>query len=1675
MKPSVTSLSVFLCVIAAAMFITATAEAQIRYVDKSATGANNGSSWANAYTTIQPAIDAMFAAGGGQVWVAGAPGGLVYNEARTELWGGPTAYAGSLVMKDNVAVFGGFEGWRGGTGLQETALSQRAPGVNVTVINGATSRAGSPAYHVVVFGKGAAPTVGSRLDGFQITGGNAAGVSGVYHAYRGGGIYNWRSNPVIANCRIYGNTASVSGGGVANEGISGDAAAAQYINCVIDGNTATRNIDWQSNPARGGGGMFINLSTPTVTQCTITANSVGAGAAVPGNPNHGLNSGGMFNVAVNPLPATAGTVLSCISYGNTGGTPVGIENAAITGAVKALTCTYSDIQGGYAGTGNINAVPNFSGAAPFPYQITGAPCLNTGSSAITEDIRLVPRPIGGARDMGAYEYSANGPSAVCAAYTMNLDASCTGTMTAANIDGGSTAEAGIYKRIASQTTFGSADIPSKTVTLTITDRIGRTATCNATVTVNDPIAPVITSCPGNQTLNANAVCVAPAPNLAALVTATDNCGIASITQVPAAGTNLPLGPTPIQITVTDVGGNAVLTCAPVVTVVDVTPPVISVCPTPQSVAGDANCQAVMPNFLPTGTYVDNCAVASVTQNPTAGTLVTGTQTVTITVTDTAGLTAQCQTTLNINDTTNPVAVCQNITVNLSSPTVAATAIDGGSTDNCGITQRLIDGAASRTFTCANIPSAPAVLTVRDGNGNAASCTATVTVVDDVAPVAVCQNITVLLTAPTIGAAAIDGGSTDNCGITNMLIDGAPNKTFTCANLGPNTVTLAVSDAAGNTTTCNATVTVVDDINPTAVCQNITVNLSAPTVAAAAIDGGSTDNCGTIAGLLINGAASHTFTCTDIPSTVATLTVSDPTGNSVTCPATVTVVDDIIPVISLNGTSPVTVECGATYTDAGATANDNCDGPLVPGAVSTVNTAVVGPYTVTYTVSDAAGNAAVPVVRQVNVVDTTPPVITRNGSATVTVECPNSYTDAGATASDICSGSLTGEIVTVNPVDTSVPDSYTVTYNVSDDEGNPAAQVTRTVNVVDTTVPVISLLGNATVTVECGTSYTDDGATASDTCAGDLTSAINAVSTVNVNLVGSYTVTYTVSDGNGNDAVPVVRTVNVEDTIIPVITRTGQEFIYVPLFDTYTDAGATALDQCDGNITGDIVTVNPVDTNTPGFYTITYNVTDGEGNAAVERQRYVIVSDTLQPDVVSVDVETELTVLVTYNKDMTGGTGMEDPNNYSVSGSGLGTFSLNPDSVETVSGTVYRLVWVRPDEMFNGGDITITVDANVEDSAGNFMRIQVGTDSGGAIGEAPVITLNAGDEVLECGVDTFTEAGASAEDNVDGTVSVTITGDDLVDTAVPDAYLIDYDAVDAAGNASSDSRTVTVADTADPEIELVGAAALQLECNLENYEEYGASAWDACAGDLTSEIVTGAPANTGVLGLQIVTYSVTDTEGNSASVEREVTVVDTTAPSIALLGDNPVLLTDGSDYVEAGAEAFDECEGDLTDDIVIDGSVANTNEVATYVLTYTVSDSSANAIATARTVVVKPEDCELAYGLSVDVNPVTPGGTSTFTAAPLPENCSAGELHYIWTKNGEVIPDAPDAAIYVIESAEFTDTGTYKCSVSDASSSVDTNEVALIVTSGVPVAGAFGLLLAAAASALAGVASLRKRR
>ena len=101
-------------------------------------------------------------------------------------------------------------------------------------------------------------------------------------------------------------------------------------------------------------------------------------------------------------------------------------------------------------------------------------------------------------------------------------------------------------------------------------------------------------------------------------------------------------------------------------------------------------------------------------------------------------------------------------------------------------------------------------------------------------------------------------------------------------------------------------------------------------------------------------------------------------------------------------------------------------------------------------------------------------------------------------------------------------SYSVTYSVSDANGKAADSVARTVSVVDTTKPVITLLGNATETVEAKTTYADAGASASDTLDGNLTGSVTSVSTVNTDAVGSYSVTYSVSDANGKAADSVVQ-------------------------------------------------------------------------------------------------------------------------------------------------------------------------------------------------------------------------------------------------------------------------------------------------------------------------------------------------------------------------------------------------------------------------------------------------------------------------------------------------------------------------------------------------------------------------
>jgi hypothetical protein len=299
---------------------------------------------------------------------------------------------------------------------------------------------------------------------------------------------------------------------------------------------------------------------------------------------------------------------------------------------------------------------------------------------------------------------------------------------------------------------------------------------------------------------------------------------------------------------------------------------------------------------------------------------------------------------------------------------------------------------------------------------------------------------------------------------------------------------------------------------------------------------------------------------------------------------------------------------------------------------------LGETTVTWTVTDTSGNTKT-ATQKVTVVDVTKPVITRTGAASLTVECHTSFTDPGASASDACDANVPVNVSGV--VNADVVGTYTLTYNASDDSGNAAVAVTRTVNVVDTTAPLVTLNGPSSVTVECHTVYTDAGASATDSCAGSV--SVSSTSDVNVNAPGTYHVTWSATDPSNNTGT-ATRTVVVVDTTPPVITTNGQTPSLWPANHKYQTFTVTnfvtgATDSCntslgvsnvviekvtsdeiengngDGNTSDDIVIAANCKSvqlraerqggGNGRVYTITFKVTDASGNVGRKTAKVVV--------------------------------------------------------------------------------------------------------------------------------------------------------------------------------------------------------------------------------------------------------------------------------------------------------------------------------------------------------------------------------------------------------------------------------------------------------------------------------------
>lgn len=403
-----------------------------------------------------------------------------------------------------------------------------------------------------------------------------------------------------------------------------------------------------------------------------------------------------------------------------------------------------------------------------------------------------------------------------------------------------------------------------------------------------------------------------------------------------------------------------------------------------------------------------------------------------------------------------------------------------------------------------------------------------------------------------------------------------------------------------------------------------------------------------------------------------------------------------PVIKLKGLNPTILFIDETYTEKGATANDDNDGDLTDKIEiygEEITTQEQDSFEVWYMVSDNAGNVARE-KREVWIwegVDRDPPILTLNGKEKDTIYIYDDYSEPGAEAWDEVDGDLTGEIVVIDSLDNTIVGIFPIHYRVSDKSGN-LAEKTRYIWVLDrkdTIPPVITLLGDVAMKVGAGGNFQDPGATAIDNKDGDISNRIKDSGSVDMQEVGTYKIYYNVQDGAGNKAEEKIRTVEVVDTIPPVITINPPNPINIFVGAQYHEWGATAYDNLDGDITLDIDTVGFVDVNTndsvdvskAGEYRVHYRVTDNAG-FTTDSVRYVNVSDSSDSkDTVSPIISLKgdnpmiLNVNETYNEP--GATAHDNKD-----GDVTSKIDVTNDFVETSSSGVYRIHYNVSDEAGN---------------------------------------------------------------------------------------------------------------------------------------------------------------------------------------------------------------------------------------------------------------------------------------------------------------------------------------------------------------------------------------------------------
>ena len=764
------------------------------------------------------------------------------------------------------------------------------------------------------------------------------------------------------------------------------------------------------------------------------------------------------------------------------------------------------------------------------------------------------------------------------------------------VDDGSFDECGIVQELSlDQSTFECGDLGVQTVTLTVTDQNGNTTSCTASVTVEEEVAPTCVAGTITVSIGADGTATVDATLLG--IGSTDDCGeIATYTADPASFTCDDIGSNSVTLTVTDTYGNFCTATGTVIVEENDAPMCVSQDITVNILDGTTSI-SIVPSDVDGGSS-DGCGTVSfVSVTPDTFTCDDlGDNIVTLTVADDSGNTSECTAVVTVGDLVPPTCNAGTFTITLTDTgavTVTGEDLDNGSTDDCGAIATY--EVFPNTFDCTQAGDNTVTLTVTDDNGNTSSCDGIVTVIDNVAPICNTQDITISLDdngAILINALLINDGSIDPCGGALQSLTVSPFS-FNCEDIGDNIVVMTVIDASGNSSTCEATVTIEDTTGPVCEVQDITVSLTTEagvTVDAVIFDNGSADECG---GPLTFAVDQDTFDCDDLGTVnPVVITVTDQNGNSSTCDANVTVEDDIeiqcvaqdITInLEANGMVIITPE----QIDNGSTAGCNQAITLsLDRDDFNCNDIVFGEIEVTLTVT--VGTQTSECTANVTVVDNIAPTIIC--MADVTVDCVDftgnldSYGNVDdIDASDNCGA---GVVVTEEPVVEDINvcgvGTYLRTFIATDLAGN-ADTCEQLITVIigdnplmeeDLTFPPDTLTfgdcssfdpNNLDTTIEIDSM----GAECFNVSINFIDTGINVDMPCNDTITRTYTVLDSCQIGTGGGEFTFVQTIIINDITAPIIS--GPSDTTLTILDTMTctinlDLSGFSVDNCDENYT-----------------------------------------------------------------------------------------------------------------------------------------------------------------------------------------------------------------------------------------------------------------------------------------------------------------------------------------------------------------------------------------------------------------------------------------------------------------------------------------------------------------------------